>query len=182
VATLIFGIGAPGSGKSSILKNFAEENAYEFISIDELKIQKLGRVQDVSPSISKEIWDEARTRMKECLEMDHSVVFDSTFTRREWRDHFLSVVRTIPNVMVEALFFDIPIEHILERNTKRGAGGGKLTPEAYVRESHERLHESAPSLEEDFDILIRIDENGIASTLKGREDSTLLQYLEKSSG
>ena len=176
MAILIFGIGVPGSGKSSILQKFAEENNYEFISIDELKIRKLGRVQDVSAEVSKEIWNEARAQMTECLSSNHNVVFDSTFTRREWRDHFFSVVRTIPNVEVEGLFFDIPLKHVLERNAKRGASGGKLTPESHIRESHEKLHEGI-SVEEDFDILIRVDENGIASTLKGPEDGTLLQYL-----
>ncbi len=179
MTTLIFGIGIPGSGKTTILQKFAEKYGFEFISIDELKIKKLGRVQDVSPEMSKELWDEARGRMKELLAEGRNVVFDSTFTRREWRDSFFPHVRTIPNVTIEGLFFDIPVEHVLERNAKRGASGGKLTPEDYIRESHERLHGNAPSKEEDFDILMRIDEHGTMSILKGTKDSTLLQYLKQ---
>jgi hypothetical protein len=77
----------------------------------------------------------------------------------------------------KGFFFDIPLDLVLARNAKRGASGEKLVSESYIREAFELLQKESPSPEEDFDVLIRIDENGVVTTLKGHTDSTLLPYF-----
>lgn len=141
-----------------------------------MKLQKLGNVHD--NSLAKEIWEEARGKMKEMLEAGKNVVFDSTFSTRERRNHFLGVVRTVPGTVVEVLFFDIPLEHVLARNAKRGESGNKFVSEEYIRGAHDVLQKEPPIPEEDFDILIRIDDASTVSVLKGNPDGVLLQFLK----
>jgi len=152
-------------------------HSYEFISIDDLKMQKLGMVDD--HSIDKEIWYEARAKMKSVLESGNSVVFDSTFSTLGRRDHFMGIARAVPVTIIEGLFFDIPLEEVLKRNRMRGTSGGKLADEAYIREAYEKLRIEPPTPNEDFDVLIRIDEYGKISEVKGHADNVLLKYLRE---
>ncbi len=81
----------PGSGKTTVLKRFADENEYTYICPDDIRQELTGSASDQSKN--REVWVEAYKRTEEELLKGKSVVFDATFTNPEQRKDFLSFVR-----------------------------------------------------------------------------------------
>ena len=167
MTTLILSIGIPGSGKTTILKKLALENNFEYISPDDIRKEMFGREDD--HTYDKIVWNEARKRVTNLLEAKHDVAFDSTFSNRERRRRFIHDAKKAGAQTVEGLFFDIPLEEILQRNASRE----KSVAEEYLQTAYAELQSEPPSAEDGFDSLFRVDLDGDFKQLFATNDPVL---------
>jgi predicted kinase len=172
MASLIFGVGIPGSGKTTILRKFAAEHGFEYISPDDIRKEFFGREDDHADD--KAVWNEARKRVANFLEAGHTVLFDSRFSNQERRRRFISDARESGVDTVEGLFFDVTLEEILKRNSSRE----KQVSEEYLRGAYAELHAQVPSVEDGFDTLFSIDKDGNLTELKAPKESILSRLFE----
>lgn len=150
---VILGIGLPGSGKSTVLKAFAERNGYAYVCPDDIREELTGDAADQSRNA--EVWSEAHTRTQEFLASDQSVVVDATFTQSQRRKEFLDFVRECGADKIQGVFVDVPLETALERN----AGRDRVVPEDVIYRMDRELNRPQPELTDGFDSIFRLDEN-----------------------
>jgi len=178
MATIIMSIGIPGSGKTTVMKKIAERFSFEYIAPDGIRLEKWGAENDHSDD--KEIWIIARARVVEAIQVGKTVVFDSTFSTVKRRAHFIAFARSCGIEIIEGLYFEIPLEHVLRRNENRGTKGGKLTSSDYIKTTHTELINTPPKPEEGFDVLYKVDQHGIVTKLKSISESKLSIYFQLS--
>ena len=146
--TVFVGIGIPGSGKTTVLKRFAKENNLFYINKDEIRHELLGDATDQSQN--KMVWEEERNRIEYVLSEGMSIVTDSTLAEQSKRRNQLEFIQNAGAERIIGIYFDVPLETALERNTSRD----RVVPEDAVRMMHRQLQENPPSLEDGFDALV----------------------------
>ena len=155
---VILAIGVPGSGKTTVLKNFAQNYHYAYLSADELRIEM--NIAPNNPLISSDnpmtqgMWDEMRHRLAQYLKEGKTVVVDATFTRADLRQEFVELAKRNGAQKVQGVFVDTPSELAWERNEQRDR---KAPREVFDKRVHD-LRENPPSLEDGFDSVFRLDE------------------------
>ena len=137
---VILGIGIPGSGKTTILKDFADRYSYVYICPDDIRLEMTGDAADQSKN--KEVWVEAYKRMADRLKERETVVFDATFTHPEQRKEFLNFARTSGAEKIEGLLVNTNLELAKERNVSRE----RKVPERVLNRMSESLQSSPPVL------------------------------------
>lgn len=147
------GIGIQGSGKTTILKKFAEENKYVYICPDDIRQELAGDTDDHSKD--NDVWGVANSRLRENYDQGKTIVFDATFADEFYRKMFLDGLRDHGVKSIQGLFVDVPIETALKRNSQRD----RQVPEDVIKETKQSLVESPPKIEEGIDSLLVIDEN-----------------------
>ncbi|MEN9405644.1 MAG: hypothetical protein RLY47_603 [Candidatus Parcubacteria bacterium] len=152
MAKIIMGIGIPGSGKTTALRPFAENNAYTYISPDDIRAEFTGNT--LNQSKNKEVWQEAHRRVAESLEKGETVVFDATFAKDFERKSFIQFARKHGAEKVQGVFAAVPFELANERNAARG----RSVPEHAVSRMHEMLTDNPPVVEDGFDSVFDINE------------------------
>jgi predicted kinase len=152
MAKLIVGIGVPGSGKSTLLKKMAGSHGYAYLSTDDIRKELTGNIEDQSRN--REVWEEAKKRLKEKLQEDKPVVFDATFTVVEERRNFLDFARANGARKIQGIFLDTPPEVAKERNRTRD----RQVPEYVIDKMSDRLRYSPPKPEDGFDAVFTFDE------------------------
>lgn len=148
---LIVGIGIPGSGKTAVLKDFAERRGYAYVCPDDIRKEVTGDASDLSKDSL--VWKEAYKRVEEQLQNGNSVIFDSTFTNDKSRKEFLGLGRKWGAEKIEGVLFDIPLELAKERNQNRER---KVTEEV-LEWMYKGLHKVPPEIAEGFDVIVKID-------------------------
>jgi len=151
---LIIGIGIPGSGKTTILKNFAEKNNYAYVCPDDIRQEISGDVYDRSKN--KEVWIEAKKRAAKEFNNGNVVVFDATFANSKERKEFLSSARDNGADKIEGIFVDIPIEIAKERNMNRE----RNVPELDIDRMNKNIQKFPPEIADGFDALFTLDGDG----------------------
>ena len=102
---LIVTVGIPGSGKTSWVKDYIEENKdknIEVISSDEIRKELLNDIKDQSKN--KEVAIIAKERFKECLRKKQNVVWDATNLRKEYREQLITLSHNY-NALTKLLVF-----------------------------------------------------------------------------
>lgn len=150
---VILGIGISGSGKTTILKKFAEDNGYYYISVDETRKEISGREDD--QSVNSEAWDVSRRLLKYMYESGKTIVFDATFVKKKEREEFLGFLKDEGVGRIQGVFVDTPFEDAKKRNE----GRNRTIRESSLMLQEKYLRESPPSVNEGFDALFRLDEN-----------------------
>lgn len=150
---VILGIGISGSGKTTILKKFAEENGYYYISVDETRKEISGREDD--QSVNSEAWDVSRRLLKYMYEGGKTIVFDATFVKKAEREAFLGFLKDEGVGRVQGVFVDTPFDEAKKRNKERS----RTIPESSHRLQDRYLKEAPPSVNEGFDAIFRLDQN-----------------------
>lgn len=159
---LILGIGLPGAGKSTFLKNFAQMNKYEYICADNMR-EHLG-VSHNDPLIATDnpktfwIWDEIRKALVNSLNEGKITVLDATFARVDLRREFIKIARVNGASKIQGVFFDTPTRTAWERSQKRE----RELSEAVFSERVYQLQKHPPSITDGFDVILTI-RNGIIS-------------------
>ena len=149
---VIIGIGIPGSGKTTVLKEYAEKYGYDYICPDDIRKEMLGDATEQSKNI--EVWDEARRRTKDLLSQEKIIVFDATFTNAEMRKKFLDFVRENGAEKIQGILFDTPLEVAKERNLKRE----RQIPEHVIEKMESDLRNTKPKIEEGLDAIFTLNE------------------------
>jgi len=153
------GIGIPASGKTTILREFAQKYGYDYIGLDDLRLEIYGKIEyETSPENeewkkrNKETWEEVKKRVQESLLMDNTVVLDATFSTRRKRKDFLKFIRENGAEKIQGIYVDTPEEIARERNLKRE----RIVPEEIVDKIVSEKEE--PKIEEGFDGIFTVDE------------------------
>ena len=119
-------IGAPGSGKSTWGKNFAEVNPQAVrLCPDEFRA-KFGKGEH-DQSVSAQAFSATNQGMQDALKDGKSVVIDATNMYRKTRRQFLDIAKKY-NAITIAIVFEADRETLIARNEKRGADGGRNVP------------------------------------------------------
>lgn len=152
MATLVIGIGIPGSGKTTFLKQLAEARGYAYVSPDEIRLEFTGDALDQSRN--KDAWDEAYARMRDHLARDAGAVFDATFAKGHERRALIELARATGAHTIEAYWFDVPLAIAAARNE----GRERIVPAHALRRMHDWIRKDPPMLSEGLDSLERISE------------------------
>lgn len=150
---LIIGIGIPGSGKTTVLKNFAEKNDYVYICPDDIRTELTGNSADQTKN--KEVWIEAKKRMVDKFQVGESIVFDATFTNPEQRKDFLSFASENGVEKIEGIFLDVSLETAKERNQNRE----RKVPDYAIEKMNMSLKDFPPEITDGFDLIFSLNEN-----------------------
>lgn len=149
---MIMGIGVPGSGKTTALRPFAEQNSYVYISPDDIRTELTGDSKNQSKN--KEVWMEAHRRVAEALLDNKTVVFDATFARDSERKSFISFARENGAEKVQGVFARVPYDIASERNSHRE----RVVPDHAMERIQKMLDENPPKIEDGFDSIFDINE------------------------
>lgn len=156
---LILGIGIPGSGKTTILKVFAQKHNYEYICTDDvrsgLNIASNDPLAGSDNPVTISMWNVIRERTKEALKNGKTVVVDATFTNIELRKEFIELARKNGANKVQGVFLDIPSEVAWERTKQRD---NREVPEHVFKERVKHVKDNPPQITDGFDSIFTIKE------------------------
>jgi predicted kinase len=173
VAKVIMGIGIPGSGKTTVLKPFAQDNGYAYICPDEIRAEMTGDAGDQSKN--SEVWDEARQRLADALQKGETIVFDAVFVNGSARKDFICFARNHGAEEVQGVFAAVPLETAEERNRARE----RVVSDAEMEKMFLALWSTPPSVEDGFDSVVDINEfQQLQRAEIKREDGGLVQEFK----
>jgi protein phosphatase len=144
---VILMVGAPGSGKSTFAKNFFKKNLnFKYLSSDALRAE-LGKGED-DQSVTPLVFSTLKNRLHHCLRRNESVIIDATNMNLKDRRDYIVAAQTF-GAKIAAYVFLCDKQTLLERNKKRGAGGGRNVPEFVIDKMIAKYQ--APTTQEGFD-------------------------------
>ncbi len=149
---VIMGIGIPGSGKTTVLKEFACKNGYVYICPDDIRNNLTGNTEDQSKN--RDVWGEAYMKVKKSLAERDSVVFDATFTNQKQRKDFISFARQSGSEKIQGIYLDVDLEVAKKRNSLRE----RKVPESVLGRMNAGLKKFPPEIEDGFDLLVNLNE------------------------
>ena len=132
--TITLFCGAPGSGKTTLSKQMAEEHGVDRLSFDEIGCYR--HCELIQP-------------INATLRTGKSVIVDSVFTRIEWRKMILKSISDIPCKKL-VVFMNTPLEECIRRNAQRQ----HPLPDFIVSSIHHSFE--PPTLDEGWDEIIII--------------------------
>lgn len=135
--------GAPGSGKStyreSLLKQFPD---VKVISMDDKRKELTGDVHN--QTMNSEIFSICSQELLQAMRKKQSAIWDATSASKKHRKVVIDIARRY-GALVGIIFFDLPLETLIERN----AGREKKVPETVVREYYYQRMERISKYEAD---------------------------------
>jgi predicted kinase len=132
-------VGLPGSGKSTYL----ERAGLTAISSD--AVRKLLADDETDQSIHLRVFETVRFLLRQRLDIGRALTYiDATSLTPEERRPYIEIARSY-HCEIEALFFDVPLEVCLERNSHRS----RVVPPEVLRAMAAKL--VPPSTAEGFD-------------------------------
>lgn len=142
--TIVITVGLPGSGKSTYLAGLGV-NA---ISSDE--IRRLIADDPTDQTIHDAVFATIRHLVRQRIALDRPFTYvDATHLTRWEREPYLQIARA-HSCEIEALFFDVPADFCIQRNSQRG----RVIPEQAIREMARTME--PPSEDEGFRRVTRV--------------------------
>lgn len=166
---LIIGIGTPGSGKTTVMKNFAEKYGYVYICPDDIREELTGSVIDQSKN--REVWAEAHKRVKEQFGHGKTVVFDATFTNPEQRKEFLAFARENGAEKIQGVYLDVDLETAKERNEKRE----RKVPSYVLERMDKSIRDFPPNIKDGLDSVFTLDEEQELTRAEMKNENEIIQ-------
>lgn len=146
---VIFGIGIPGSGKTTILRLLAQRLSLAIVCPDDIRHELTGDAND--QSLDSEVWLLARQRVAEQLKLGKSVIFDATFARKKWRRQETTAVHAM-DAQTIGWYMNTPLVAAWERNQSRD----RFVPHHVLESMHHSLQTDPPTIEDGFDQVFEI--------------------------
>ena len=152
MAKAYIGIGLPGSGKTTHLKQFASKIGADYVCADDIRTEWYGdsRVQ-TNPGL---IWEEVRRRTRKALMAGMDVVVDGTNINPADRQQMIRACATATTV--EAIWCQAPFGVCLARNQRRD----RVVPHHAMKRMRNQLYRTPPSTKEGFDRINRVNTAG----------------------
>ena len=142
----IVGVGVAGSGKTTILAEYAKKMDILRVSPDEIRERMGGDYRETNAAV----WAEAHQQLQNQLYNGESVIVDATNTYPEYRQDTIRDLRTWGAAAVAAVVFRTPVAIAKQRNALRE----NPIPEADIDKMNTRLQAHPPTVEEGFDRLV----------------------------
>ena len=140
-------IGAPGSGKSTFAKKLWQDNpTFKYLSSDSMRAEFGSGEED--QSVTHVVFATLKRRLDHCLRRNESVIVDATSMNAKDRKDYINAAKQF-NAKVIAYACICDKQTLLERNQKRGAGGGRNVPEFVIDKMIAKYQ--APTSQEGFD-------------------------------
>jgi predicted kinase len=152
-------IGVPGSGKSTLAREMTRSRQFGAPTSTRLISPDLIR-QTLYGSTSfqgdwGQIWTQVQQEFADAAASQHSVIYDATNYKREYRQEVISLARQHGFGPITGLWLDVPLWLCLIRNQHRD----RLVPDETIIEMHTCLSRTPPHLSEGFDSLMFKQEN-----------------------
>lgn len=145
---VVMGVGIPGSGKTTVLREVAEHLEITRISPDEIREELTG--DQASQSVNAKAWEETYRRVQATLELGRSAIVDATHTEAFRRSGTVETYRSFGAAAVVAVVFDTSLEVAKERNANRE----RVVPEYALDRMHAALTREPAKVSEGFDEVI----------------------------
>lgn len=97
------------------------------------------------------IWQQVIREARLALSLGKLVIYDATNTRCRYRRQTISCFRALGFWQVTGIWLDLPLEVCLKRNQQRD----RQVPETVIRNMHQDLQLTPPSLADGLDCLQR---------------------------
>lgn len=143
------GIGLPGSGKTTILKPFAERHRLKYVNRDDIREELTGDPTNHTkePAVTRLMYE----RIREGLGGDsEGVVVDATHAKAKDRRTVVNFCRENGAREVIGFWVNVPLETALQRN----AGRRRVVREEALRRMQNKFDVNPPSRAEGFDDII----------------------------
>ena len=118
-------VGAPGSGKSTFGKKFAEEHGLTYISSDELRARFGSGEND--QTVSGAVFGYIRRTIPQLLSSGKSVLIDATSMSKSDRKDYIKYADAVGAYKI-GIAFEVARATLIKRNQDRGAKGGRNVP------------------------------------------------------
>lgn len=149
--------GVPGSGKSTWVKNKLMRDGGIWISRDEIRFSLLKDDEDYfahEDQVIKLFYKYINAALKNDTIGD--VFADATHLSPKARTEVLRALNLDSDIEVNCIFFDVPVNVAIKRNEQRE--GLARVPRSVIRRMN--IQKSIPTIEEGFNKIIIINENG----------------------
>lgn len=144
---IILMIGAPGSGKSTHVKTLLQENTdYKLLSSDAMRAE-FGTGED-DQSVTPKVFSTLKYRLNKYLQEKQTVIIDATNMNVKDRKSYIDAAKLF-GAKVVAYAFVCDKQTLLNRNQKRGAGGGRNVPDFVIDKMLAKYQ--PPTTQEGFD-------------------------------
>jgi predicted kinase len=163
---VVMGIGIPASGKSTILQEVAWQAGPNVRPIDVNAIRNRLVRLNARGSLLEFLDREMYKQTDDNLVSRGIALIDGMNLEAEKRFVDIGRYRDLGAVTVGALFMDIDKETAVEWNRAREVP----VTSAYIGQMESLLHENKPNLDEGFDWIITVGQQGV-HTLESREDT-----------
>lgn len=135
MSKLIIMMGCPGSGKSTIAKNYMDPALEKYVSRDDIRFSIVGEDEEYFAR-EKDVFREFVAAIESGLLEDKTVWADATHLNKKSRLKLLHALYTKPDE-IEIFFVDTPLDVAIQRNMNR-AGTRAFVPESAI----ERMYSS----------------------------------------
>ena len=122
---LVVLIGAPGSGKSTWGKKFAEEHRLTYISSDELRARFGSGEND--QTVSGAVFGYIKRTIPQFLSSGKSVLIDATSMSKSDRKNYIKFADEVGAYKI-GVAFEVDRNTLIKRNQERGTKGGRNVP------------------------------------------------------
>jgi len=150
VKTAIIGIGLPGSGKTTVLKELAAKSRATYVCPDDIRLELTGDASNQSRN--REVWSETYRRIHAELDAGRNVVVDATNAKKPDRLRLIAHCRLKAD-QIHGMWFIAPLRVILERNQ----GRERVVPDFAMGLMAGWLEACPPVEAEGFDQLVEFD-------------------------
>lgn len=155
--------GVPGSGKSTWLRDRMDQEPHSVIvSRDEIRFGLLDE-NDEYFDREDEVFDTFIKTAEGLLTEPYifDVYMDATHLSPNSRAKTLQAFKSLDNIHVNAVFFNVPLDVCFERNEQRS--GRALVPRGVVRRMYYSFR--FPTKDEGFERIIQVDKEGQVSNV-----------------
>lgn len=150
-------IGTPGSGKSTLIQHWQQDQrssliSYPIISTDQIRAQIFG--DEAIQGAWGLVWREVQRQFQAAVEQVQTgtafAIYDATNTRRRNRRAVFALARSVGFTHITGVWLDPPLDLCLQRNQTRS----RQVPEVVLRKMHRQLWSCPPRLREGLDLLL----------------------------
>ena len=127
--TMIYMVGLPGSGKSTIVQQLMQKYDLQCVSGDQLKWMVYGKQFDAT--LEKDMLLTKHYRMLLFLLDKHSIVVDDCHLDTEYRDTLRNIAAHC-SAHCRSIVMDTPLEECIRRDLQRKAEGGAYVGEEVI--------------------------------------------------
>lgn len=147
--TVLYAVGAPGCGKTTRLKPYAEEIGATYLNPDEIRKWVLD--DEFNRTDDTLVWDILNSSVKLALKAGRHVIIDAKNSDPHYRAQDVDNYKTYGAKKIVALFFNRQLDECIVNNAKRE----RPVPEEDIKKVYQILQSTPPSMDEGFDEVVQ---------------------------